>query len=299
MAENIQTASFVEMVTVSSAEVIHLNFDIAIDKKVTLQEYCTALISKFFELQQSNYAAFLNYQTNLVNEPLVWLNTFEEFISNNEDLFIEKRGLSRYNKLFHLIELKQKELQLSEIKETKSQLAKKYINAESEDRYFSFYEIKKQIDTLEDNNEKILLLTKEKHDYRQANIEFVNQKLPLFDKQCSKEIDQIYEMQSIKNNINKLNPAATIPASTFNKLQFNCNVNQFVDIFYQMSAEILVEGKPIIEGNINDIAEMIVNTFIDKDGKELSSMSIKTILKPSREDKRPNTHKRIDISKFL
>ncbi|WP_395074587.1 hypothetical protein [Flavobacterium sp.] len=299
MAENIQTASFVEMVTVSSAEVTHLSFDIVLDKKVTLQEYCTAFISKFFEIPQSNYATFLNYQTTLVKEPVIWLNNVEELISNNEDLIIEKRGLSRYNKLFHLIELKQKELQLSEIKETKSQLAKKYINAESEDRYFSFYEIKKQIDTLEDNNEKILLLTKEKHDYRQANIEFVNQKLPLFDKQCSKEIDQIYEMQSIKNNINKLNPAATIPASTFNKLQFNCNVNQFVDIFYQMSAEILVEGKPIIEGNINDIAEMIVNTFIDKDGKELSSMSVKTILKPSREDKRPNTHKRIDISKFL
>jgi hypothetical protein len=66
-----------------------------------------------------------------------------------------------------------------------------------------------------------------------------------------------------------------------------------------MSCEIFVEGKPMIEGNINDIAEMIVNTFVDKDGREISLQSVKTILKPSREDKRPNTNKRIDISKFL
>ena len=72
-----------------------------------------------------------------------------------------------------------------------------------------------------------------------------------------------------------------------------------MDIFYQMSREILIEGKPMVEGNINDIAEMIVNTFIDKDGKELSPLSVKTILQPSREDKRPNTNKRIDISKLL
>ena len=299
MIENIQTASFVEMVVVRSAQIHNLDFDIVLDKKATTQEYCVALVHKFFELSQSDYPAFLNYQTNLVKEPVLWLNNFEDLISNNEDLFTVKKALSRYNKLFHLIESKRKELQLSIAKETKSTLAKRYINAESEDRYFSFYEIKKQIDTLDDDNEKILWLTKEKHDYRQSNIEFINQKLPLFDKQCSKEIEQIYEMQSIKSNIGKFKPLATINPDTFTKLQFNCNVNQFVDIFYQLSKEIFVEGKPMVEGNINDITAMIVNTFVDKEGKEMSSQSVKTILQPSREDKRPNTNKRIDISKLL
>lgn len=299
MIENIQTASFVEMVVVHSAQIYNLNFDIVFDKKPTTQEYCIALIRKVFELSQSDYPTFLNHQTNLVKEPVIWLNNFEDLISNNEDLFTEKRVLCRYNKLFHLIESKRKELQLSGVKEIKSIIAKRYINAESEDRYFSFYEIKKQIDILDDDNEKILLLTKEKHEYRQSNIEFINQKLPLFDKQCSKEIEQIYEMQSIKSNIDKYKPLATINPDTFNKLQFNCNVNQFVDIFYQLSRELFVEGKPFVEGNINDITAMIVNTFVDKEGKEMSPQSVKTILQPSREDKRPNTNKRIDISKLL
>jgi hypothetical protein len=82
-------------------------------------------------------------------------------------------------------------------------------------------------------------------------------------------------------------------------LQFNCNVNQFVDIFYQLTREIIIDGTPIIEGNINDVAAIIVNSFVDKDGKEISTQSVKTILQPSREDKRPNSHKKIDVNKFL
>lgn len=299
MEQNFQTASFLEMVVVHPAKVSNHDLDIILDKKVTTQSYCVALINKIFELHQSDYPTFLNYQTNQVKEPIVWLNRFEELISNNEDLFTNKRALCRYNKLFNLIESKRKEVQFSGMKENKLTIAKRFINAESEDRHFSFCEVKKQIDSLDDDNEKILLLTKEKHEYRQANIEFINQKLPLFDVQCSKEIKQIYELQSIKSSIEKFKPTTAGVQPAFNKLQFHCNVNQLVDIFYQMSCEIFVEGKPMIEGNINDIAEMIVSTFVDKDGREISLQSVKTILKPSREDKRPNTNKRIDISKLL
>ena len=299
MESNFQTASFIEMAVVRPAQASKHNLDIIFEGKITLQEYCNALMKKIFELHQSDYPMFLNYQASLVKEPIVWLNRFEELISINEDLFTSKKALCRYNKLFNLIESKQKEIQFSNPKEIKQSIAKRFINAESEDRYFSFFEIKKQIDSLDDDNEKILLLTKEKHEYRQANIEFINQKLPLFDAQCSKEIKQIYELQSIKSTIDKFKPNASGNLCAPVKLQFNCNVNQFVDIFYQMSREIMVEGKPMVEGNINDIAEMIVNTFIDKEGKELSPLSVKTILQPSREDKRPNTNKRIDISKLL
>jgi len=299
MEQNFQTTAFLEMVVAHSAKKSNHDFDIILDKKVTVQDYCTALINKIFELHQSDYPTFLNYQTSQVKEPIVWLNRFEELISNNEDLFTNKKALSRYHKLFNLIESKRKEVQFSGAKENRQTIAKRYINAESEERHFSFYEVKKQIDNLDDDSEKILILTKEKHEYRQANIEFINQKLPLFDKQCSKEIEQIYELQSIKSTIEKFKPNTPGNSSVQIKLQFHCNVNQFVDVFYQMSREIIVEGKPMVEGNINDIATMIVNTFIDKDGREISLQSVKTILQPSREDKRPNNHKRIDITKLI
>ena len=82
-------------------------------------------------------------------------------------------------------------------------------------------------------------------------------------------------------------------------MQFNGNVNQLVDIFYQLNRELFVDGKPYIDGNTNDLIALITNSFVDKDGKEISPQTVKTILKPSKEEKRPNTHKRIDIDKLL
>lgn len=294
----IKSVSFTEYVVVPLGQPSHESFDIIMESPPNEQRYCTALLSKIVALAQPQFSHFVTYQTTQVENPLEWLDNFEELLCKNEKTFAQKQLLFRYQRICNCIESKRIELQLL-TKQEKNLPVKRFINAESEERYFSFYEIKKQVHSLEDDNDKILLLTKEKHEYRQSNIEFINQKLPLFDKQCSKEIEQIYEMQNIKSTIDKLKPLDYNSTSTVTKLQFNCNVNQFVAIFYQMSKELLIEGKPFIEGNINDIAMMIVNTFVDKEGKEISLSSVQTILKPSREDKRPNQDKRIDISKLL
>lgn len=295
----VKSVPFAELMVVSSEKSTNKNLDVIIEEPITTDEYCNVLINKLLKLPQTQFLNLINHQLEQVKSPLDWLDSFDLLIAENEKLFVENSLMFKYNKLCNIIEKRRDILQCPAVKPIKPTIAKKYINAESEERYFSFYEIKKQLNTLEDDNEKILLLTKEKHEYKQANIEFLNQKLPIFDKQCSKEIEQIYEMQSIQSSIDKLKPATTINTSTLTKLQFNCNVNQFVDIFYQLTREIIIDGKPIIEGNINDVAAIIVNSFVDKDGKEISTQSVKTILQPSREDKRPNSHKKIDVNKFL
>ncbi len=295
----VKSVPFAELMVVSSEKSTNKNLDVIIEEPITPDEYCNVLINKLLKLPQTQFLNLINHQLEQVKSPLDWLDSFDLLIAENEKLFVENSLMFKYNKLCNIIEKRRDILQCPAVKPIKPTIAKKYINAESEERYFSFYEIKKQLNTLEDDNEKILLLTKEKHEYKQANIEFLNQKLPIFDKQCSKEIEQIYEMQSIQSSIDKLKPATIINPSTLTKLQFNCNVNQFVDIFYQLTREIIIDGKPIIEGNINDVAAIIVNSFVDKDGKEISTQSVKTILQPSREDKRPNSHKKIDVNKFL
>jgi hypothetical protein len=207
--------------------------------------------------------------------------------------------MSRYNKLYFLIEKKRTELQSSRVKDPVVKTPKKFINAESEDRYFSFYEIKKQLEKIKDDNQKILLLTKEMFEYQQANIEFINQKTPFYDAQCTKEIENIYALQKIQVAIEeaqKLKLSSLIPTK---KIKFNGNLNQLVDMFYQLNRELFIEGKPYIDANTNDLAAWIVNSFLDKEGKEISPLTVKTILKPSKEEKRPNTHKRLDIDKLL
>jgi hypothetical protein len=207
--------------------------------------------------------------------------------------------MSRYNKLYILIEKKRTELKSSSVKEPIAKTPKKFINAESEDRHFSFYEIKKQLEKITDDNQKILLLTKEMFEYQQANIEFINQKIPLYDNQCTKEIENIYALQKIQAAIEEAQKNKIVNQIPSTKMQFNGNVNQLVDVFYQLHRELFVDGKPYIDGNTNDLIALITNSFLDKEGKEISPQTVKTILKPSKEEKRPNNHKRIDIDKLL
>ena len=294
-----QTAPFVELLAVPTALAKNPLFDIIVEDKITIQNYCNALIAKILELKQSQFPAFIDYQFNQVKNPEVWICKLEKLLANNEAFFSSKTAMSRYNKLYFLIEKKRTELQSSRVKEPVVKTPKKFINAESEDRYFSFYEIKKQLEKINDDNQKILLLTKEMFEYQQANIEFINQKTPFYDAQCTKEIENIYALQKIQVAIEeaqKLKLSSLIPNK---KLKFNGNLNQLVDMFYQLNRELFIEGKPYIDANTNDLAAWIVNSFLDKEGKEISPLTVKTILKPSKEEKRPNTHKRLDIDKLL
>lgn len=297
--QNMQTAPFVELLAVPSALARNPLFDIIVEEKITIQNYCNALIAKILELKQSQFPAFIDYQFNQVKNPEIWICKLEKLLANNEAFFSSKTAMSRYNKLYFLIEKKRTELQSSRVKEPVVKTPKKFINAESEDRHFSFYEIKKQLDNINDDNQKILLLTKEMFEYQQANIEFINQKTPFYDAQCTKEIENIYALQKIQAAIEEAQKLKLSSPKPNKKLKFNGNLNQLVDMFYQLNRELFIDGKPYIDENTNDLADWIVNSFLDKEGKEISPLTVKTILKPSKEDKRPNTHKRLDIDKLL
>ncbi|MEY3498508.1 MAG: hypothetical protein RL308_177 [Bacteroidota bacterium] len=294
-----QTAEFVELLAVPAALAKNPLFDIIVEDKITIQSYCNALIAKILELKQSQFPAFIDYQFNQVKNPEIWICKLEKLLANNEAFFSSKTAMSRYNKLYILIEKKRTELQSIRVKEPVVKTPKKFINAESEDRYFSFYEIKKQLEKINDDNQKILLLTKEMFEYQQANIEFINQKTPFYDAQCTKEIENIYALQKIQAAIEQAKNHDAGIQMPFKKMQINCNLNQFIDIHYQFLRELFVDGKSILDGSINDMVAIIVNSYLDKDGKDISPETVKTILTPSRTEKRPKPHKRIDIDKML
>ena len=297
--QNMQTAAFVELLAVPQAQAKNPLFDIIVEDKINIQNYCNALIAKILELKQSQFPAFIDYQFNLVKNPEVWICKLEKLLANNEAFFSSKTAMSRYNKLYFLIEKKRTELQTLCVKEPIVKTLKKFINAESEDRHFSFYEIKKQLVNCESDDEKILLLTKEMFEYQQANIEFINQKTPFYDAQCAKEIEHIYALQKLQAAVEQTKREQNLNQMPFKKIQINCNLNQFIDVYYQFTRELFVDGKSMIDGSVNDLVAIIVNSYVDKDGKEISPETVKTILTPSRTEKRPKPHKRIDIDKML
>lgn len=111
---------------------------------------------------------------------------------------------------------------------------------------------------MEDYTEKIMFLTNEKFDYEQASIDFINPKLPDYSGQCQKEIDQIQHLIRLTDEFSKQQMRKNAEGIPFNKLKINCNINQLVDILYQLHRELFVNGKPILDGNINDFVAVIV-----------------------------------------
>ena len=295
----IQTSQFVELVAVPLTQSTNTTFDIIIETEISIQSYCEALVNKVFTLHQSQFPAFINYQCNNVENAMLWLNKFEKLITLNEKLFTKNCAFTGVSKLINLIEKKRSEMQSSRIIEIKYETPKRFINAESEDRIFSFYETKKHIETLEDFDDKIFYLTEELLEYEEADIVSTHRTLKEFNIQCEKLINKLERLKCLNENRIKSKQNLVCNQMSFNKLKFNCNVNQFVDVFYQLHRELFSEGKPIIDGSINDMVAVIVNSFVDKDGNDISPQTVETILKPSRTDKRPKAHKKLDIDKLL
>jgi hypothetical protein len=290
---------FSEWRAVDTAQSAASIFDITHDQEPTLENYCIALLEKVFTIPQSQLPEFITYQIQLNTDGATWLNKFEKLLANNEELFITQKALSRFNKLYNIIEKKRTELQASSVKEIKQPTPKRLINADAEERYFSFFEVKQHVEKMESFNDKILYLNEEIFEYRQADIISINNKLQPYDQQCVQLIEKLQTLRKMRSEIEKEKELEQEKKQTIKKLKFNGNLNQLVDIFYQLSRELFVEGKSFIDASNGDIVNMIVNNFIDKENNEISPQTVETILKPSRGDKRPKTHKRIDLDNFL
>jgi hypothetical protein len=297
--QNIKKSMFSEWRAVDTAQSAASIFDITHDQEPTLENYCIALLEKVFTIPQSQLPEFITYQIQLNSDGTTWLNKFEKLLANNEELFITQKALSRFNKLYNIIEKKRTELQASSVKEIKQPTPKRLINADAEDRYFSFFEVKQHVEKMESFNDKILYLNEEIFEYRQADIISINNKLQPYDQQCVQLIEKLQTLRKMRSEIEKEKELEQTNKQINKKLKFNGNLNQLVDIFYQLSRELFVDGKSFIDASNGDIVNMIVNNFIDKDNNEISPQTVETILKPSRGDKRPKTHKRIDLDNFL
>ena len=287
-----QTAPFVELLAVPSALARNPLFDIIVEDKINIQNYCNALIAKILELKQSQFPAFIDYQFNQVKNPEIWICKLEKLLANNEAVFSSKTAMSRYNKLYFLIEKKRTELQSLRVIDTKPKATKRQINADTDDRYFSFFEAKSYINSLDNFNDKIIYLMDEIFEYNQADIVSLNNKLQPYDKQCNQLIEQLQIMRKVKNDFEKENQEKTNAETSsnipFQKIKLNGPTNIITNAFKQMMVDVKPNGKPYIQGKIKDISQIICFVFEDEKGEPLSQATVQTYLSPNRTDKDPN-----------
>jgi hypothetical protein len=297
--QNIQTAPFVELLAVSTALAKNPVFDIIIDEKITLQNYCNALIEKTLTLRQSDFPAFIDYQSGQVKNTIVWLNKFEKLLANNQDEFILRKVLCRFTKLMNLIHHKREEVESSSVKALKIKTPKRLINAISDDRYFSYFEVKNHIETLTNFSEKLIYLTQEAFAYKQADKFSINTTLQAYDEQCNHQIEHLQTLRKMRSEYDKeqqenVENVLLEKASTF-KIRINGPINILTDVYKQMMNVPKLNGKMYINHSIKDITKFICDNHLDELGNELSPNTIRTYLSPTRNDKDPNNDTKIWI----
>ena len=294
-----ETAPFLEFTSVKVTDTFNPLFDVEKINKENLQSYCQDLWNKIFELRHSQIQSFISHHCSIAKNPIQWLNMFEKLIIVNEELFHNGRNKSRLMKFQTCIEVKRLKLKCEETKKSPSRPSKRQINAESEERYFSFKEVREKLSKIEFFEEKIVFLVNQKSDYQQSEIDFVNKNLPQFDEQCNNEIERLLEVRKLEEQLKKNGLGHLRKSVSGNKIKINSNLNQLVDVFFQLNRELFIEGKPFLDGDTSDFVALICNNFVDKDGHELSTATVETILRPSKYDKRPKSNKRVDVDKLI
>jgi hypothetical protein len=294
-----ETAPFVEFTALSIDNAGGNPFDIIITSEINLHTYCLAIINKVFELKHSNLEAFITYQISLAKHPEKWLNKFEKLITLNEHLFDNTRNKTKLIKLFAILELQRQKMQSSSIKEVKPKTPPRLINATSEERHFSFHEVKNYVDTTEDFNAKVLYLNEEIFEYQQAEIISTNTKLQPYDVQCSKLLNKIQSIRKLKQELEKekkeLAQQSNPSLQPKIKLRINGATNILVNAFKQMMNKKGTNGKPYLHYNIKEVAEFICDSFVDEFGEPLSKATVQTYLSPNRIDKDPNNDDKIKL----
>lgn len=261
--------------------------DFIVSGKFSLQQYCTCLLHRLFLLDKSDIKPFIQYQYEQLAEPLIWLNKFEKLIDLNRVLYTTQDRVMKMEKALVIIELFRQDIQTNKI---------------SPASRFNFDKLKLKVKSYTTVEEKLLYLAEAKTEYLQNKPAQVPPGEVPFDEKVQLEIDllktqtklskkrqQTFADQKNKSPLSPLKKSQQSPA----KFQINSNLNVFVDIFFQLMHEKKINGKPYLDASPNELCEMIATYFKDKDGHDISIDTIKTILKPSRFEKRPKGSGRI------
>ncbi|MFN8116216.1 MAG: hypothetical protein U0W65_08885 [Bacteroidia bacterium] len=256
--------------------------------KFYLELYCKCLLHKLFTIPKSKIKPFIQYQCDKMQEPIVWLNKLEKLIDLNRELFTTKEQVIKFEKALMIIEVMRDAIEhKKEVPESKFN----FVKLKSDIKQYSY-------------EEKVSYLMEAKTEYLQNKPKIIDVNETPFDEKIDLELVLINTQQKLckklkePNNSNELqSPLSTLKKSPIskNKFKINTNLNQFVDIFFQLMHEKKVGGKPYLEASPNELADMITTWFKDKDGKEISTETVKTILKPSRFEKRPKGNARFVI----
>jgi hypothetical protein len=261
---------------------------IVLNKGFSMHAYCQTLFRKVYTIGLSEIPAFLDHQCSQAKNPVKWLNSLEKLIKINVDLFDTRALHHRHTKLISEIGLKRLTLQMNQ-PNPKKQAHK--LNGYSEEKEYSFTQVKDHLATLETTEEKIAYLHDQIFDYRQNPPDFVSIKEKPFDKQCKLEIERLEKQEALQQQ----SRARKNMIGQGSKLPYNGNLKTLCDFYYKLMKKKAPNGKPILPWTITQATDHICNTFCEPDGSSLSPATVRTYLSPSKPESRPKAMDELEI----
>lgn len=237
--------------------------------------YCKCLLHKLFTLAKSKIKPFIKYQCDQMKEPIIWLNKFEKLIDINRDLFDDKDQVIRFDKALVLIEL------YREMIEKEALLPQ---------NVFDLNKVKSKLKEYNSYEEKLSYLCEMETEYKQLRPPVLNPHAVPFDEQINLEIEKLTKQETLKEKARAKGIVTTTTTNTKPLIKLKCNLNYYVDVFYQLSQE-----KQQLDCTLKDLAAYIASGVIDKEGNPVSIDSVYSMLKPSNFEKRPKGNSRFKL----
>jgi hypothetical protein len=263
----------------------------------TMADYCQALFKKMLSIGLSDLPDFLEYQCKIVKEPEKWLNTLEKLIKDNSELFDEKGFHFRLSKLINQFGFKRQDIRALLINKRSDDMHS-MVSAFSEGKEYNFIKVKEFCKTLDTFEEKITYLHDQIFDYNQDQNKYVIPNQDAFDALCQSQIQRLTTIEEVRHKAalrRNLENGNTQPVI---KMKINGKVNYFIDIFYRLMREVIVDGKPYLLATDKQVAEYFSNHYLDRNGKDISVKYILTILEKNRPEKRPKRDKGFNLDEI-
>ena len=244
------------------------------------QLYGKLLLERVLNLNSVLLTRFLNFQCEIVKRPCSWLTSLDMLLEYNVDFLIEINLGKKLNTAMNLVNDKRTEYQ---------QVPSFYREDDfEEDNPYRINLAKIELNKLKTYREKKVYLLRMKTDYLQNQYNYDKEDGVDFDIQIELELDYLKKLEQIDGS-----------ESAQSNAVWNGQINQLVDMFFQCLHIKTSNGNPLMETSNEQLVQIIKNTFCKKDGTRFSTSTIRTILKPTRYDKRPKGHKKIDVKSIL
>jgi hypothetical protein len=303
----IKPVSFVEHPVIDFSQSEPCSFDVTtnglnyppsfiVDGIFCFEAYCEALLRRIKILDKAEITDFLDYQCKSLKDPTEWLNQFETLIDLNFDYYSEECLKAKLRKLYVNIQVYRESIKHHR-KPLKNQLVDwENIIPTSNLNKFDFNVVKYDLSKLDSYNAKKAYLIELKADFQQSeNICSISANKS-FGTLIDIELEKIEKLQEIPEQAIAPKIASEKQGS---KLRINGNSNILVDIFYRLLYEFKPEGKPYIDNTPAEVAIVIANTFVNREGKKLSQSTVQTTLCPSKVEKRPSCDRRFCMKHLI